>query len=98
MPASLREPVARAVAASADRKIYEGLLQLAQGQGSEQERMLYYGALAGARDAALVEQTVQVARNDPKLPPAQILPFLERTAKESGDCGPRLAFGVHPSR
>ena len=85
VPASLREPVAKAVAASADRNIYEDLLRLAHEQGSEQERMLYYGALAGARDAELVEQTVQIARSDAKLPPAQILPFLERAAKESGD-------------
>ena len=47
--------------------------------------MLYYGALAGARDAELIEQTVQIARRDPKLPPAQTLPFLEQAARESGD-------------
>ena len=84
VPASLREPIAKAVAASADRKIYDDLLRLAREQGSEQERMLYYGALAGARDAELIEQTVQIARSDAKLPPGQLLPFLERAAKESG--------------
>ncbi len=47
--------------------------------------MIYYGALAGARDAELIEQTVQIARSDPKLPPAQTLPFLEQAARESGD-------------
>ena len=47
--------------------------------------MIYYGALAGARNAELIEQTVQIARRDPKLPPAQTLPFLEQAARESGD-------------
>ena len=47
--------------------------------------MLYYNALAGARSAELIEQTVQVALRDSKLPPAQTLPFLELAAKESGD-------------
>jgi aminopeptidase N len=84
VPASLREPLAKAVAASADRKIYEALLGLAREQGSEQERMIYYSALAGARNEELIEQTVQIARRDTKVPPAQILPFLERAAKESG--------------
>jgi hypothetical protein len=78
------EPLAKAVAASADRKIYEALLGLAREQGSEQERMIYYSALAGARNEELIEQTVQIARRDTKVPPAQILPFLERAAKESG--------------
>jgi len=45
----------------------------------------YYNALAAARAADLIEQTVRIAINDPKLPPAQTLPFLERAAKESGD-------------
>ena len=85
VPAALREPIAKAVAYSADRQIYEDLLRLAREQESEQERMLYYNALAGARDAELIEQTVQIARSDPKLPPAQTLPFLEQAAKESGD-------------
>jgi len=84
VPASLREPLAKAVAASADRKIYEDLLGLAREQGSEQERMIYYSALAGARNEEMIEQTVQIARRDTKVPPAQILPFLERAAKESG--------------
>ena len=85
VPAALREPIARAVAYSADRQIYDDLLRLAREQDNEQERMLYYNALAGARAAELIEQTVQVALRDPKLPPAQILPFLEQAAKESGD-------------
>jgi len=85
VPAALREPIAKAVAYSADRSIYEDLLHLARAQESEQERMLYYGALAGARSGELIEQTVQIALRDPKLPPAQTLPFLEQAAKESGD-------------
>ncbi len=82
---ALREPIAKAVAYSADQMTYDNLLRLARAQESEQERMIYYGAAAGARDARLIEQTVQIARSDAKLPPAQILPFLERAAKESGD-------------
>jgi aminopeptidase N len=82
--AALREPVARAVAASADRKTYNELLQLAREQASDQERMIYFDALAGARNEEFVEQTVQIARGDAKLPPAQILPFLERAARHSG--------------
>jgi aminopeptidase N len=82
--AALREPVARAVAASADRTTYDDLLHLAREQASEQERMIYFGALAGARNAEFVERTVQIARSDAKLPPAQILAFLERAAGQSG--------------
>jgi aminopeptidase N len=85
VPTALRDPIAKAVAYSADQQIYDGLLRLAREQESEQERMLYYNALAGARSAELIERTVQIALRDPKLPPAQTLPFLEQAAKESGD-------------
>ncbi len=82
---ALLEPITKAVAYSADRKIYDALLRLAREQEREQERMIYYNALAGARNKELIEQTVEVALRDPKLPPAQTLPFLEQAAKESGD-------------
>ena len=85
VPLALREPIAKAVAYSADQEIYADLLRLAREQESDQERMIYYRALAGARDAELIEQTVLIARSDPKLPPAQTLPFLEQAARESGD-------------
>ena len=67
------------------------LLHLAREQESDQERMIYYGALAGARDAELIEQTVQIARSDTKLPPAQTLQFLEQAA---GKAAIRTASGV----
>ena len=82
---ALRDPVAKSVAYAADGQVYDELLRLARAQASEQERMLYYGALAGARDAALIERTVQIARSDPKLPPSQTLRFLEQASRESGD-------------
>jgi aminopeptidase N len=85
IPAALRESIAKVVAYSADRQAYEDLLKLAHEQESEQERMIYFLALAGARDADLIEQTVRIALSDTKLPPAQTLPFLEQAAKESGD-------------
>ena len=85
VPLALREPIAKAVAYSADQEIYADLLRLAREQESDQERMIYYRALAGARDAELIEQTVLIARSDAKLPPAQTLPFLEQAARESGD-------------
>ena len=85
VPKALREPIAKVAAYSADRQIYEDLLHLAHEQESEQERMIYFMALAGARNAELIEQTVRIARSDTKLPPAQILPLLEQAAKESGD-------------
>jgi aminopeptidase N len=94
VPAALRAPIAKAVAYAADRQIYADLLRLARESESEQERMLYYGALAGARHADLIEQTVLIARTDAKLPPAQTARFLEQAAKESGDPDRvwRLAF------
>jgi aminopeptidase N len=82
---ALREPIAKAVAYSADQTTYDHLLRLAREQDNEQERMIYFGAAAGAHSVELIEQTVQIARSDEKLPPAQVLPFLERAAKESGD-------------
>ena len=85
VPRALREPIAKAVAYSADQQIYADLLRLAREQESDQERMIYYRALAGARDAELIEQTVLIARTDAKLPPAQTLPFLEQAARESGN-------------
>jgi aminopeptidase N len=85
IPATLREPIAKVVAYSADQKAYEHLVRLAHEQESEQGRMIYFLALAGARNPQLIEQTVQIARIDAKLPPAQTLPFLEQAAKESGD-------------
>ena len=85
LPATLREPIAKVVAYSADQKAYEDLLRLAHEQESEQGRMIYFLALAGARNPELIEQTVRIARSDAKLPPAQTLPFLEQAAKENGD-------------
>ena len=85
VPVALREPIAKVVAYSADRQIYEDLLHLAHEQESDQERMIYFLALAGTRNAELIEQTVRIARSDKKLPPAQTLQFLEQAARESGD-------------
>ena len=85
VPAALREAIAKAVAYAADRQIYADLLRLARESESEQERILYYDALAGARNADLIEQTAQIARTDAQLPPAHTARFLEQAAKESGD-------------
>ena len=82
---ALRDPVAKAVAYAANRQAYDELLRLARAREGEQDRMLYYTALAGARDGELIERTVQIARNDPKLPPSQTLRFLEQASRESGD-------------
>jgi aminopeptidase N len=85
VPAAQREAVARAVAYSADRALYNELLKLAHESENEQERMIYFMALAGARDAELIEETVRIAYSDKKLPAAQTLPLLELAARESGD-------------
>jgi len=85
VPAALRGPIAKAVAYSADQRMYDDLLRLAREQTNEQQRMLYYNALAGARAADLIDRTVQIALHELTLPPAETLPFLERAAKESGN-------------
>ena len=96
VPAALREPIAKAVAYSADRQIYEDLLRLAREQESEQERMLYYGALAGARGAELIEQTVQIALPRSKTAAGSDTPVPGAGRKGKWRSGSGLASGVCP--
>jgi aminopeptidase N len=81
----LREPVAKVVGYSADRRTYQDLHRLAQESSGDQEKMVYYLALARAGDPQLIDETVTIARNDPKLPQSQVGRFLEAAAAESGD-------------
>ena len=82
---ALREPIAKAVAYSADQMTYDNLLRLAR--AGERTRahdftMAQPPALATLGSSSRRCRSRAATRNSP---PAQILPFLERAAKESGD-------------
>jgi aminopeptidase N len=93
----LRGPVATAVGHSADRRIYEDLRRLAGEAAGDEEKMMYYLALAGAGEPELIEETVKIARSDPNLPRAQAGRFLERAAAASGDAE-RVWMFAHEQR
>jgi aminopeptidase N len=58
LPRALRYPVLQLVGRTADRATYETLIKLARKSEGHEERALYYGALASARDPALARETL----------------------------------------
>jgi aminopeptidase N len=61
---NLRDPVTYLVGRTADRATYDTLLALARKSTSTGERVLYYSAVASARDPALARQTLAIALTD----------------------------------
>ena len=79
----LREPVATVVGYHADRTAYEELRRRASQALGLEEKLLFYYALAGAGDPALIDETVKIARDDEKLPKGRVIMFLSKAATES---------------
>ncbi len=79
----LREPVATVAGYAADRTTFEELHRRAREASDLEEKLMFYFALAGASDPALVEETVKIARNDQKLPNGRVVTFLGRAAGQS---------------
>jgi aminopeptidase N len=68
LSASLRDVVTHLVGRSADRAVWDKLLELARRTTSTEERVRYYAALAGARDPALALETLRLVLAE-NLPP-----------------------------
>jgi aminopeptidase N len=64
LPTALRDPVTHLVGITADRATYDTLLALARKSTVTNERLRYYFAAAGARDAALAQATLALTLSD----------------------------------
>ncbi len=64
LPTALRDPVTHLVGMSADRANYDTLLALARKTTATNERLRYYYAAAGARDATLARATLALTLTD----------------------------------
>ncbi len=82
---ALRGPVTAVVGRYADRATYDTLLALGRKTSNTDERVRYYGALAGARDSALAQATLAIALTD-ELPASMIGTLISQVA----------ASGEHP--
>ena len=82
---ALRGPVTAVVGRYADRATYDTLLALGRKTSNTDERVRYYGALAGARDLALAQATLAIALTD-ELPASMIGTLISQVA----------ASGEHP--
>jgi len=85
LPSELRDPVATVVGQWADSKTYSDLHKRAQQEESTEAKLRYYYALASARDAMLMDETVKIALTDQQLPSGRVVSFLETAAQESDD-------------
>jgi aminopeptidase N len=61
---SLQDAVLTVVGYSADKKIYDQLHELGRNAKSTETLLRYYGALGGAHDPALIEETVGITQTD----------------------------------
>ncbi|GBQ20740.1 aminopeptidase [Gluconacetobacter sacchari DSM 12717] len=61
LPPSLVDPVTRVVGQHADAATYATLVRLLRAATSTEDKLRFFGALASARDPALIRQTVQIA-------------------------------------
>jgi aminopeptidase N len=64
LPPSLQDAVLSVVGYSADKTTYDQLHALGQKAQSTETRLRYYGALSGAHDPALIEETVGITQTD----------------------------------
>ncbi|WP_091976695.1 MULTISPECIES: M1 family metallopeptidase [Bradyrhizobium] len=89
LPAALRDAVTHIVGITADRATYDTLLALARKSTVTNERLRYYFAAAGARDASLARATLALALTDEV--PGTIVTGLINSVAASGE-QPDLAW------
>jgi aminopeptidase N len=89
LPNALRDAVTHLVGSSADRASYDRLLTLARKSTLTNERLRYYYAAAGARDAALARATLALTLTDEL--PSTIVAGMINTVASSGE-QPDLAW------
>src|SRR5882757_6544339 len=89
LPAALRDAVTHLVGITADRAAYDTLLALARKSTITNERLRYYFAAAGARDAALAQATLALTLTDEM--PATVVSGVIGTVAGSGE-QPDLAW------
>jgi len=91
LPPALREPVLNIVGHNADQAAYDALRQMGIAAVSTEEKLRYFGAMAGAADPALIKQTVAFASAG-QLPGGRIDQFLKRASV--GSENPDLVFAL----
>ena len=84
LPAALREPVLDIVGHHADQATYDTLKALGIKATSTEEKLRYFGAMAGASDPALIKQTVTFA-DAGEVPNGRIPEFLYEASSASGE-------------
>ena len=84
LPAALREPVLDIVGHHADQATYDTLKKLGIQATSTEEKLRYFGAMAGASDPALIKQTVDFAGAG-QVPNGRIPMFLFEASSASGE-------------
>jgi len=62
LPANLRTPVIEIVARYADKATFEELRRMGQAASGTEDKLRYYGALAGAQDPAFIGEDLAIAR------------------------------------
>ena len=74
LPPDIREPVCNVVGRFADAATYEAMLAQAGRTSSDEQRLLFYGALSAAADPALARRTLELIVRDDL--PSSYLPAL----------------------
>jgi aminopeptidase N len=84
LPGALREPVADIVGHHADQATYDTLKSLGVKATSTEDKLRYFGAMAGAADPALIKQNVAFA-DAGEVPNGRIPYFLFHASSASGE-------------
>jgi hypothetical protein len=82
LPATLRDPVIMVVGYGADQATFDQIRNLGRKARGTEEKLRYYGALAGARNPRLIEQTVAIATTD-EISNGRVNRFLIEVARQS---------------
>jgi aminopeptidase N len=82
LPATLRDPVIMVVGYGADQATFDQIHNLGRKARGTEEKLRYYGALAGARNPRLIEQTVAIATTD-EISNGRVNRFLIEVARQS---------------
>jgi aminopeptidase N len=84
LPPALREAVLGIIGHHADTATWEALRDLGVKSTTTEERLRYFGAMAGAADPTLMERNVVFA-NSGEIPNGRVMRFIARASRDSGD-------------
>ena len=82
LPAALRDPVIMVAGYGADQATFDQIRHLGRNARGTEEKLRYYGALAGARSPRLIEQAVAIATTD-EIANGRVHRFLIEVARQS---------------